>query len=271
METDKQISRREFLGEAAKVAGALAVVVVGAAIAEEAKGDAPQDLVPEYSFVPFVLPPEAQGQAIPSQPQTIIEFPRPKVEPKLSPAEIREAQVKKELKNVQKIMNKNVKVFGKKRIEDVNMYYPIYRAVADKYRIPWYLLFIVHEAETGASAGKRGFAPDSYYKGAMQLDPEWTGSFMDGAAKGLKYLAKVPQRHSDDWKNIATGGRILSRNFRRYKRMGTDKATLNALLLYSAEGPAQKRYETFLQYEKLFPAAKKKKTDTSATTLRRAS
>lgn len=259
MEKENQISRRDFLKV---VGGVAAVVVTGGVVAEEAFGDTPQDIAPDYSFEPLTLSNESVEASATAIPHTIIEFPKPKIEPKLSASEKRDQQVKKELKNIQKIMSRNIDVFGKKKIEDVGIYYPIYRAVADKFRIPWYLVFIVHEAETGASAGKRGFAQDSYYKGAMQLDPMWTGSFMDSAAKGLKYLSKLPQRHSDDWKNIATGAKLLSRNFKRYKRLGTDKAALNTLLLYSAEGPARKRFKTFQRYEKLFPAIKKKKPNT---------
>lgn len=152
-------------------------------------------------------------------------------------------------------MKSNKDLFGSKYIKDVKLYYPIYKAVADKFDMDWYLIWIVHEKETGASAGKRGFANDSYYVGAMQRDPNiWTEEFVNEAAEGLKDLAKLPQRHKDDWKEIATGARILDRNIDKYLDDGysKSKSVLKALLLYSADGPARERFSMYKDVKEVF-------------------
>lgn len=159
-----------------------------------------------------------------------------------------------ELDQIISKMKSNNDLFNRKYIEDVEMYYPIYKAVADKYDLDWYLIWIVHEKETGASAGKAGFASDSYYVGAMQRDPNiWTEEFVDKASEGLEDLAKLPQRHKDDWKEIAAGAKILDRNFDKYNEdLSENKAVLKALLLYSAEEPARERFDIYKDYKEVF-------------------
>jgi hypothetical protein len=167
--------------------------------------------------------------------------------------ETKEQKDKKELDNVILLMKENRNLFSRKYIRDVRMYYPIYKAIAEKFNMDWYLIWIVHEKETGASAGKRGFAEDSYYIGAMQRDPNiWTEDFVDKAAKGLEELKDLPQRHKDDWREIAAGARILDRNIDIRDDMNKDKAVLKSLLLYSAEGPALERYDMYLEYKEVF-------------------
>ncbi|HYM65554.1 MAG TPA: twin-arginine translocation signal domain-containing protein [Candidatus Sulfotelmatobacter sp.] len=259
MEKEAQISRRDFLKVAA---GLTAAVVVTPAIAfAMVETQSSPETLPE-------LDSNSTDETLPRR-QTVVEFPKSTQEPPKSPEQIRQEQVQRELYNVEMIMENNPNVFSKKKIKDVEMYYPIYRAVSDKYKLDWYLLFIVHEAETGASAGKRGFAPDSYYKGAMQLDPNiWSNDYINGAAKGLSFLSKIPQRHDDDWKQIAAGGRILSANINKNKKLGKENAVLNALLRYSAPEPALKRFKTYKQYEKLFPSKPRAKVEKYSALLR---
>lgn len=245
------ISRRDFLKAAA-------VGVIGLVVKSSADAVFSDNLTKDYDIEPVTLPTETTESEFLTSGK-IVEFPKKFVEQKLSPAQIREKQVKSELSNILKIMSEHPRVFSKKKKEDIKIYYPIYRAVADKYKLDWYLLFIVHEAETGASSGKRGFVPDAQYQGAMQLDRNtWSDDYIQKATKGLKYLAKLPQRHSDDWEQIAAGGKILGANIRKYKRLGKEEAVLNALLLYSSDEQALKRFRTYKQYEKLFPAKKKR-------------
>jgi hypothetical protein len=150
-------------------------------------------------------------------------------------------------------MKEHKNIFSDKYVQDVKMYYPIYKAVGDKYHMDWYLLWIVHENETGASAGWRGFVPESYYKGAMQRDPNtWDQDFVNNAAKGLEDLAKLPQRHQDDWKEIAAGAAILDRNIKHYQNLGKDKAVFNALRLYSTLEAAKERFALYKRDRILF-------------------
>ncbi len=262
------ITRRDFLKMVATTAivGTIAVPKNGV---DAVSLDSP---TPNYGIEPVSIPNDVpEPKLLTSAPRTIIEFPKKPVEQKLSPAQIRERQIKRELHNIQKIMSGHPKTFSDKKREDVEIYYPIYRAVADKYKLDWYLLFIVHEAETGASSGKRGFAPGAQYEGAMQLDrATWSQEYIESAVKGLKRLARLPQRHSDDWKNIAAAGKILSANIRKYRKLGKEEAVLNALLLYSADDQALRRFKTYREYEKFFPA-KKKRTNIGNLAIRRAS
>lgn len=179
--------------------------------------------------------------------------PTPEPTPTLSPAEKRQQKIRQDLVEINLILDANSNIFSDKYKADINLYYPIYKPVADKFKLDWYLLFIVHEKETGASAGKRGFAPDSYYVGAMQRDPNtWSESFVKQASRGLEYLKDLPQRHSDDWREIAAGAAILDRNVDHYISLGKKRAVLNALRLYTPGVGGYQRFELYKKYEKLF-------------------
>lgn len=180
------------------------------------------------------------------------ETPSPSPEPTLSPKELREQKIKLELSEINKILDAHPNVFSRKYKKDINLYYPIYKPIADKFHIDWYLIFIVHEKETGASAGTRGFLPSSYYKGAMQRDPIlWDEDYVKEAVKELEYLKDLPQRHSDDWREIATGAAILNRNIDFYARLGKNMAVFNSIRIYSP-GSYDERFELYEKYKSLF-------------------
>lgn len=176
--------------------------------------------------------------------------PSPEPTPTLSPVEKRQQKIKQDLIEINKILDANSNIFSNKYKTDINLYYPIYKPIADKFKIDWYLLFIVHEKETGASAGTRGFAPNSYYIGAMQIAPYWQ-EFASLASKGLEDLKKLPQRHKNDWEQIALGGWILNRNIDYYVKLGNERAVFNAIRLYSP-GSYNQRFELYKKYKKLF-------------------
>ncbi len=201
--------------------------------------------VPHEDFYSVILNNEFKDKDL------IITIPSPA--PVLSREELSKQKVDNELKDILSKMDEHKDLFSEKYIQDVEMYYPIYKAVADKYKIDWYLLWIVHEKETGASAGTRGFAQDSYYKDAMQIAPFWQ-KYADQASKGLEDLKKLPQRHKNDWEQIALGAWILNRNIDKKIENGgsMDDAVHNALVLYSADGPAEKRFAMYESYKKIF-------------------
>lgn len=210
--------------------------------------------IPQNDFQPLILPIEPRVKehdlTVPI-PKPIVS--EPTVEPSLTKEEQKQQEQKKELDAIVSKMKTHNDLFSNKYIRDAKMYYPIYKEIADKFHLDWYLLWIVHEKETGASAGTRGFAPDSYYVGAMQRDPNiWDQDFVNYAAKGLEDLAKLPQRHKEDWKEIAAGAAILDRNIDKYKSRGNDASVHKALLLYSAKGPAEERFKMYKQYEAVF-------------------
>jgi hypothetical protein len=146
-------------------------------------------------------------------------------------------------------------IFSLKWQEDFNIYGRIYMEVSEKFaNVDWFLLWIVHEAETGASdsitAFNGGSAP---YVGGMQRNPAyWSESYVEQASQGLEFLAKFSQRHSSDWREIAAAASEISNNLKQYKNLGKEKSVLNALLLYSAEGPATERFNKWLVLKDVF-------------------
>lgn len=244
MERERLVSKSEF-----SVKKALGKVVLSSVVAisashsfaprENQQSDIPQVRTYETSlFMPFKLDESEEVASVPV----------------LSEKQIEELETKKNLENIVLAM-KESEIFPKKYIEDVKMYYPIYEAVAKKHNIDWYLLFIVHEKETGASAGSRGFASDSYYVGAMQRDPNiWTEEYVDSAFEGLEYLSELPQRREEDARDIAGAAKMLSDNYHKYRENGHNKieAVKKALLRYSAKGPALKRFEMYKDYKRVF-------------------
>lgn len=217
----------------------------------------PGNEVPEKENVLFLAntetaPPLSTPNLSLSSTPPFQEIPAPSPEPTLSPKELREQKIKLELSEINKILDAHPNVFSRKYKKDINLYYPIYKPIADKFNIDWYLIFIVHEKETGASAGTRGFLPSSYYKGAMQRDPIlWDEDYVKEAVKELEYLKDLPQRHSDDWREIATGAAILNRNIDYYMRLGKDRAVFNSIRIYSP-GSFDKRFELYKEYKSLF-------------------
>lgn len=177
------------------------------------------------------------------------------ISPTPAPEKNKEQKEKEELDKILTLMKDHKEAFSNKKIEDVKIYYPIYKAAAEKYDIDWFLLYIVHEAETGTSRGEKGFAQDSYYVGAMQRDPNvWSNSYVNKSADGLEELSKLPQRHKSDWKEIAAAAHMLSDNFHKYEDQGDSrgKAILKALIRYSAEVHARERFELYKEYNKIF-------------------
>lgn len=248
MEKENSFSRRDFIKRVATTTvGAVGVTFASGPIASGIEAMVKDNSEPEPSFESVTLPNDLNSD-IPKVPSLRRENLRQE----------RQEQVAREMTKIEKIMEANPNVFSRKKIKDFSMYYPIYRPIADKFQIDWYLIFIVHEAETGASAGKKGFLDESYYKGAMQLDPEyWDQEYIKKAAKGLSYLANLPQRHADDWMNIAAGSKILADNFHKHKNLTKDRAVLFSLRRYSSREQADKRFETYKRFEKLFAPKKR--------------
>lgn len=250
METDKKA--KEFLISATLAAVSISMTANSDAISQNPPGETPH---PSLDLHTVVLEDSLSSFAPSSSlsPNSSVEFPLPSNQ--LSEEEKRDKMINEKFLKIEEIMKANSQLF-EDRIEDFSIYGKIYLRVAEKFNyVPWYLIFIVHKAETGASKGEAGFRKDSYYKGAMQRDPNiWPQAFVDKAARGLEDLAALPQRRSDDWKEIAAGAKILGRNIARYEERGMskDKAVVNALLLYSARVPALSRFATYNIYKEIF-------------------
>jgi hypothetical protein len=95
------------------------------------------------------------------------------------------------------------------KMEDFNTYFPMYLAAQIKYEVPWYLMWIMHEAETSASrtvmndlylgAMQRGKQKGALY-GSVEHDPQR----VEEAAEGFEFLRFLPQRQQGQTKNDYT-------------------------------------------------------------------
>jgi hypothetical protein len=85
------------------------------------------------------------------------------------------------------------KISTSQRIEDFNMYFPMYKAGEIQYGIPWFLLWIIHVHETTVSWDKN---PDEYHKGAFQRLEEFSpDEEVEMAAADWGMLRDLPQRY----------------------------------------------------------------------------
>lgn len=137
--------------------------------------------------------------------------------------------------------------------EDIKLYYPIYSAVGAKYDISWYLLWIIHEQETTASFSQSAFEQGHAHYGAMQRSVAFYGEdAVNEASAGLDALALLPQRHLDDWREIAFAGWKLRRDIDSATGEGSSEPVLGALYAYSAAGPANYRWQLYQTYRNIF-------------------
>ena len=151
----------------------------------------------------------------------------------------------KELETIISKMSARPELFGQRQIEDIKLYYPIYKTVAERYNFKWYLLWIIHEAESTASRDPNAFNGKSGHVGGFQRDPKsWTQSIVEEASKGLEDLAALPQRDPTDWKEAAFAAWLLKRNI--------GNSVLEGLLAYSAPGPAYYRFNLYQQFSQIF-------------------
>lgn len=131
------------------------------------------------------------------------------------------------------------------QIEDLTIYYPIYRAAQDRYGVPWELTWIVHQAESTVSRNPAAFTSNIHY-GAMQRAVAFhTIEDRDRANRGLEFLGALPVRHFDDAPELILGVAEIS------EWAGEQMDFQRALLKYSARGQAIERYQKFLQLEAL--------------------
>lgn len=145
---------------------------------------------------------------------------------------------KQELPDVLKKINAD-----SQQTEDLEIYYPIYRAAGDKFGVPWDLLWIVHEQESTVSRNAAAFESNIHY-GAMQRAVEFhPQEDVDRANVGLEYLQALPARHFDDAVEIVWAAAAVG------EWSGEQNDFHRALLRYSARGPAEERFQKFLELE----------------------
>lgn len=128
--------------------------------------------------------------------------------------------------------------------EDLQIYYPIYRAAQDRYGVPWDLIWIIHEEESTASRNENAFKPGTGHIGAMQRAIQFhPQEDVDRANMGLKYLQSLPVRHSSDASEIIWAASAVN------EWAGEQRDYHRALLKYSAREFAEERYQKFLVYQ----------------------
>lgn len=142
-------------------------------------------------------------------------------------------------------------IFGQEKldqyVEDLKMYYPIYKVAADYYQLPWYLLWIIHEAESDASRNEAAFLPNATHYGAMQRSRIYhPDEVVNKISSRFSLLAFLPQRHWDDWREIVWAAAKISEDMEK-------TGSLNlALYRYSSTEQAQVRWSKYLKYSEVF-------------------
>ncbi len=144
----------------------------------------------------------------------------------------------------------NPQVFGPENVtrfaEDLRLYYPIYHVAADRYQLPWYLLWIIHEAESKASRDENAFKPGFEHYGAMQRSKYYhPDEIVDKISSNLAILAFLPQRHYDDWREIVWAAAKIAED--RAKTGSLE----SALYRYSSAQQAELRWQLFLKYSEI--------------------
>ncbi|MBI3290521.1 hypothetical protein HYZ78_03945 [Candidatus Microgenomates bacterium] len=132
-------------------------------------------------------------------------------------------------------------------IESIRKYYLIWRFAEDAYGIKWTALMLEQAHESTFSKNPIAFYPNRLVIGAMQRSRElYPQSQVEEAARGYEFLAKLPQNHPTDWKEIMWAAWKLDQDARA--TVNADKKDRNwvigdAIERYSPDG--QKRREEF--------------------------
>jgi len=184
-------------------------------------------------------------------------FPSPSVIPppesRLSPQEQKIQDLQNETAQYVQIAQESGR-FSDKEIADIKMYAPICIPPARERDIIWEACMVTIEEETGASDSIKAFNGQTspYYGIAQRNVLIWPESYVADAAKGLEYLAKFPQRHPDDWKEIAAMTKMLADNLHNYESTGKNNALFLSLKLFTgSEELARQRLDRILQMEQV--------------------
>jgi hypothetical protein len=207
---------------------------------------------------PSLVDPGPPRELSPGIDLVIISSPPPSPSPEQTTASEPSPTQDYEMERVLSIMSSKQNLFSKSMIEDVTVYYPVYKAVADKYGLKWYLLWIVHEQESSASRNPKAFDGSSApHLGAMQInDKNYPNLDLKNAAEGLEDLEKFQTIHPErDLQDIAEGGLILHADIEKYKnhKYTENQAVEITLEKYTNPKTGQYRFFGFYKvYERVF-------------------
>lgn len=221
------------------------------------------DIMPEIPYSPGIFTPIKIREDSKTNTGSMV-YSNFKIEPVPSPVSTEKALTPQEQK-IQELQNKTadyVKIvqesgkFSSKWINDLEMYGPIYIAVAEKFGIDWKMLWITHELESGASAkDSKAFDGSTYpYVGGMQRNQKtWTDEFVKEAFISLEYLNTISTNHIGDAQEIAGAGAIMAPNIKQYRGLGEERAIFNTFSLYSgSKDSAQKRLDIWIMTDNVF-------------------
>lgn len=146
--------------------------------------------------------------------------------------------------------------FNEQDGQDMNIYFSIYQKAGEKYHIPWHLLWIIHKAESTVSRDPSAFEEGNLHYGAMQRAVNfYSKEDVRKATQGLEDLASLPQRHPDDWEEIAWAAFKMRNDMEYATQEGSNNPLFSALLSYSADEPAYYRYDLLLRYQSIFQSS----------------
>lgn len=138
------------------------------------------------------------------------------------------------------------------QVEDLTMYYPIYRAGQDRYGVPWELLWITHQQESTVSRDPNAYTSDCVNCGAIGRAGKYhTDDDVKNANDGLEYLQLLPVRHPADGTYLGDAAEIIWATLFLKEKAGPEKDYKAALYAYCAPVYAQGRYQEFLAMESL--------------------
>lgn len=147
------------------------------------------------------------------------------------------------------------KLTADERLEDFDMYFPIYLAADFKYEIPWYLLWLMHTHETTVS--RERWPEMNGYLGAMQRSSRYyPNSVVAEAIKGWEILDPLPQRYSktrgfptNDYEEIFFAAWKLRNDADQIRKnhpsLSYEESFLEALYSYSAPEFAAQRIRQY--------------------------
>lgn len=173
----------------------------------------------------------------------------------LSPTEQKIKDIKDKAKSIYNFAKESGKI-NANLLDDLNDNLPFYIAAGEKYNIDWIVLWIIHEAESGASdPNSKAFDSsnaNSRVKGSWQIDISWGKDFAKDSFSGLEYVSVFPQRHEGDASGAAQAAHMLRRNLDKYNDLGYEKALFNALSLYCGKDQATIRIDKIEKFNKIF-------------------
>lgn len=143
------------------------------------------------------------------------------------------------------------------KIEMLRMYYPIYRTAQEAFNVSWYLLWLIHDAESGLSTDPTAFEDTRENYGAMQRAKKIYGELkVKSITFSYQYLANLPQNHPDDWREILWAAAKISRDAesakRSYVHNDWNRALEEAQHAYCSKQEAEIRIERLRRLKEMF-------------------